>query len=315
MGWQFGNNPASVPVLQEMAWFPMIQSLYPRTPSTERALTKELLFFAAAGIEESGYVLPRWGFEGFYRPPWGNMLDQIPQFILAMYYHAVNTGNRDFIRQAEPALERVARYMLAMDRDGDGVFEMIGASGLPDGGRHCDGWFDIVNFGHKDALINAWCVAALGAMAELKEWMGDKSAAAKFRAAHGRSREAYDRVFWDESRELYMDWIDEREKMPESGRHYFYADPNMLAIVLGIADRAKAQRILAHADRRYDALCAQFKLRREAIWATPARGPRRVAESEGLSELRERVLVLPFHRVRNSGAGRGRPGGGGASDI
>lgn len=270
MGWHFGNNPGSVPVLQEMAWFPMIQSLYPHTPSTARALTKELLFFAHSAVESDGYVLPRWGFEGFYRPPWGNMLDQIPQFILAMYFHAVNTGNRDFIREVMPALDRVAHFMLALDRDGDGVFEMTGASGLPDGGRHCDGWFDIVNFGHKDALINAWCVAALDAMAELKAWMGDGASAARFRAAHLRSRAACDRIFWDDSAGLYMDWIDVRERMPESGRRYFYADPNLLAIVFGIADRARSQRILAHMDRRYDALCRQFHLQRDGIWATPA---------------------------------------------
>ena len=38
MGWLFGNNPASVPVLQEMGWYPMIQSIYPRNPATLEAL-------------------------------------------------------------------------------------------------------------------------------------------------------------------------------------------------------------------------------------------------------------------------------------
>ncbi len=270
MGWFFGNNPASVPVLQEMAWFPMIQGIYRQSPATLEALEKELLFFADSGTQPDGFVMPRWGAQGFYRAPWGNLIDQVPQFILAMYFHALNTGSRDFVRRVLPAAERVARYMLALDRDQDGVFEIPGSSGLADGGRHCSGWFDIVNFGHKDALINVWCVAALGALAELAAFVGDDAMASRYRAAHARSREAYHRVFWDDDRGLYMDWIDVREKMPGSGRRYFYTDHNLLAIVFGIASQPTARRILAHLDRRYDDLCRQFKLKREAIWATPA---------------------------------------------
>jgi Glycosyl-hydrolase family 116, catalytic region len=270
MGWLFGNNPASVPVLQELAWFPMIQGIYRQNPATLEALEKEILFFADYGIQPDGFVMPRWGAQGFYRAPWGNLIDQIPQFILAMYFHALNTGSRDFVRRVLPAAERVARYMLALDRDQDGVFEIPGSSGLADGGRHCSGWFDIVNFGHKDALINVWCVAALEALAELAAFVGDDAMASRYRAAHALSREAYNRVFWDNDRALYMDWIDVREKMPGSGRRYFYTDHNMLAIIFGIAGRPRALRILAHLDRRYDELCRQFKLKRHAIWATPA---------------------------------------------
>lgn len=269
MGWLFGNNPASVPVLQEMAWFPMIQSIYPRDAATIQPLEKELVFFAEHGIEEDGFVLPRWGADGFYRAPWGQLVDQVPQFILAMYLHALNTGDRAFVRRVMPALEKVTANMLAMDTDRDGVFEVPG-SGLADGGRHCSGWFDIVNFGHKDALINAWCIAALEGMADLAAFDGNASAAARYKAAHRRSVEAYNRVFWDDAHSLYMDWIDVRERMPESGRRYFYTDHNMLAIIFGIADQSKAQRILGHLDRRYQELCQQFKLKREAIYATPA---------------------------------------------
>jgi len=61
MGWLFGNNPASVPVLQEVAWFPMIQSIYPRVAATLQPLEKELLFFARNAVEQDGFVMPRWG--------------------------------------------------------------------------------------------------------------------------------------------------------------------------------------------------------------------------------------------------------------
>jgi hypothetical protein len=141
MGWLFGNNPASTPVLQEMAWYPMIQSLYPVNRDTTEALNKELLFFASSAMEPDGFVMPRWSAQGFYRAPWGNLSDQIPHFLLSMYFQAVNAGNRDFVLHLMPTLDRVTQYLLALDRDRDGVFEIPKTSGLADGGRHCSNWF------------------------------------------------------------------------------------------------------------------------------------------------------------------------------
>jgi hypothetical protein len=139
MGWIFGNNSGSVPVLQEMGWFPMIQSIYLRNPETLEALEKELIFFAEQGIEPDSFVMPRWGTNGFYRASWGNLIDQTPHFLMAMHCHALNTGNRDFVQRVMPPLERAGQYMLAMDRDGDGIFEIPRSSELADGGRRCGG--------------------------------------------------------------------------------------------------------------------------------------------------------------------------------
>jgi hypothetical protein len=269
MGWMFGNNPASVPCLHEMAFFPMVQGIYAAHDKSLAALRKQLTFFAETGVEPDGYVLPRWWVEGYYRVQWGNLLDQIPHFILAMYHHAIQTGDRAWLRSVMPVLDRVAKYQIALDRDNDGVAEIPKTSGLPNGEHDCSNWYDIIKFGHKDAITNVYCVMALDAMAEMKAWLGDADGAARFGKLYARAVEGYNRVFWDHERGFYMDWIDVREKMPESGRRYFYTDQNLLAIVCGIADQAKAQRILANLDRRYDELCRQFKIPREAIWATP----------------------------------------------
>ncbi|MBI5280819.1 MAG: hypothetical protein HY858_03985 [Candidatus Solibacter usitatus] len=265
MGWMQGNNPASVPILHEMAWYPMIQGIYARSEEAEAALEKQLLFFAASGVEESGYVFPRWSMGGYYKVAWGNLHDQIPHFILAMYHHAVNTGNREFLRRVMGALERVAGYMLALDVDGDGVAEIPGTSGLPNGERDCSNWYDIIKFGHKDAYVNVYCCAALAAMAEMKAWLGDEAGAARYREADGRARAGFNRVFWDERTGVYMDWIDVRGQ----GRRYFYTDHNLLAIIFGVADGAQAARILGNLDRRYSELCREFGVPREAIYATP----------------------------------------------
>jgi len=270
MGWIFGNNPASVSILHEMGWYPMIQGLYSIPRAATAALEKQLLFFADTGVEPNGYVWPRWSVGGYYKVTWGNLHDQIPHFILAMYFHALNTGSRSFLQRVMPTVDRVAEYLLALDRDHDGVVEIPQTSGMADGGRDCSNWWDIIKFGHKDAYINAYCCAALDAMAEMKGWLGDGAAAERYRAEHRRFVDGFNQVFWDDQKGFYMDWIDVREKMPESGRRYFYTDQNLLAIIFRIADAGQGKRILENLDRRYDELCAQFRLPREAIWATPA---------------------------------------------
>jgi hypothetical protein len=188
---------------------------------------------------------------------------------MAVYHHAVNTGDRAFAHDLMPVVDRVAAWLLALDADGDGVFEVPETSGLANGKHDCSNWYDIIKFGHKDAYVNAWCISALDGVAELKEWMGDAPGGARFRTAAKRARTGFNRVFWDPDRGFYMDWIDREEKMPGSGRRYFYTDHNLLAIVNGTASPAQAGRIIANLDRRYAELAAECGVAREAIWATP----------------------------------------------
>jgi len=270
MGWVVGNNPASVSAMTEIAVLARIQGVYAAEPVSMQAFDQYLEFVAAAGVEPNGFVNAYWQPFGFHSPTlFGNFHEPVPQFILAIYEQAINTGDRAFVQRIMPILDRVASYMLAMDKDNDGIFEDPN-SGLADGSPHVDNWYDIINFGHKDGITNAHAVAALHAMAELKVFLGDASSAQPFRAAYERSKAAYNKIFWDDEMGIYMDWIDVHEKMPASGRRYFYTENNMLAIIHGIANSTQAQRILSNLDARYEALCQQFHRQRDDLWATPA---------------------------------------------
>ena len=57
--------------------------------------------------------------------------------------------------------------------------------------------FDIVGFGHKDGLIGAYCVAAVNALAQLKEWRGDAAGANTSRAMHRRAVATYNAELWN----------------------------------------------------------------------------------------------------------------------
>ena len=50
LGWVMGNNPASTPCLHEMAWWPMMASVFPASSVVAvKAMQKELSFFAGCG--------------------------------------------------------------------------------------------------------------------------------------------------------------------------------------------------------------------------------------------------------------------------
>jgi hypothetical protein len=266
LGWIYGNNPASTPCLHEMGWFPLIHGIQRSNSELQRVSEHELEFFARTGVEPNGYVYPRWWIEGYYKVPWGNLHDQIPHFILAVYQQAINNGNRDFIRSLMPVVLRVARYMNALDSDGDGVVEIPDTTGLANGKRECSNWYDIIKFGWKDAYINVQCVAALEAVAELGAWLGDAALASEYRGRHKRAADAHNRVFWNDQQSLYSDWIDVNGER----RNYFYTDHNLMAVTYGVAGPDRSQRILRNLDDNYARLCREFKLPREAIYATPA---------------------------------------------
>ena len=103
----FGNSPASVVCLHEMSWFPLIQALFGSTRGHE-ALQQELAMFAAHGVRADGYVYPRWGYDAYSTMP---IHDQLGHFVLAFYYHSVNTGDRNFALATWPAVLSAISYI------------------------------------------------------------------------------------------------------------------------------------------------------------------------------------------------------------
>lgn len=81
-GFIFGNNPASVPCLHEMSWWPQLYGIYssrlPFITDTDTdsdhlatnpgagGIEKELRFMAAGGVRNDGFVYPRWSPAGGY---------------------------------------------------------------------------------------------------------------------------------------------------------------------------------------------------------------------------------------------------------
>jgi uncharacterized protein (DUF608 family) len=154
--------------------------------------------------------------------------DQVPHFLLAFWYHSVNTGDKQLVRDCWPAIEKVVHYLLHdMRMEADGIPTIPGVSGLPHGydspvcldpnQKICpSNWYDIVGFGGQDGLVGALAVQSMRGLAELSEWLGNETGAAQYSALYRSGVSAYNDLLWDDERGGYGDWID------TAGRRRFY---------------------------------------------------------------------------------------------
>lgn len=124
LGWIIGNNPASTPCLHEMGFFPLMCGLFAVEPPSadvrlNAAMAKQLRLFSGPDfVLPSGYVMPRWTVSGPYNATWGPLHDQVPHYLIAVYQHAVNTGDKALADELMPAVDRVATYMLSLYSNG-----------------------------------------------------------------------------------------------------------------------------------------------------------------------------------------------------
>eukprot|EP00760_Papus_ankaliazontas_P036943 PhM_4_TR8409/c0_g1_i3/m.59241 len=269
-GNMFGNSPASVSCIHEMSFYTQISSVFnpvggnqSEYAAVQRHLLKE---FAEHAVAENGYVWARWNQFSYWN---SSLTDQMPHFLLAYYHYAVSTGDKDFIVSVWGQLKKVVEFILVdmtMERDGVAT-NPNDATGLPYS-EAAGNWFDIVNFGGKDAIVNAYAVTVLNAYAEMATWIGDDATATRLRALHTRAVETYDRLFWNESFGLYSDWIDRANER----RSYFYVWQQALAMdpLSGIVTtEERRQRILNAFNEQYKRIRSTYPSAAKYLWCTP----------------------------------------------
>jgi hypothetical protein len=286
LGYIFGNNPASSPCLHEMAWWPLLISVFSSDSLAVAAMQKELSFFGAQGWQPGVWagdyawthtgnltlgaefgMTQRYSSEGFYSCPWGPLQDQNVMLPIAVYYTAAVGGDLAWLATMRPALDAMAAYLASrgLGNGSDPVLFTSPASGIADGGRHASNWFDIVEFGHQDAFLAVHGVWAVGCLAEIYAALGDADEAARFEALHVRAVADFNAVFWDASNSSYIDWID----IENTPRHYFYTDIAFLAIIAGVADANQTASLLGHYETRLQAISVDYNTPLSNIFSPP----------------------------------------------
>ena len=288
MGWIMGNNPASVPCLHEMAWWPLMASTLNAGSVAFKAMQQELSFFAGCGwspetADKGEYqnvhscnladglrfgMMHRYSSAGFYNAPWGPFQDEDVMFPIAVYYAATSSGDQKWLASLRPALDTMMSYFAAhgLNASASPVVFTSPASGLADGGMHASNWYDIIEFGHLDAYIAVHAVWALSCLSEIYASLGDVAAAADAAALHARAVTDFNAIFWNESARSYTDWID----VNGTARHYFYVDIAFVAIIAGVADAAQTSALLTHYDERLIDIYTTLNVTAGSIWSAPS---------------------------------------------
>ena len=295
LGWINGNSPACETCLHETSIFPQLEGLFrlaapppdaPAAPSTlqppgggpgqappaatvQAATAKHIGFYLSSSVNlTSGYMAPRWSVvNGNDWGMGGTIIDQFPHTLLAVYWHAVNTGDRATVAGWMPAVDAIAGYMLTEMLMNETAL-LTNTNPKADGvANHSleDNWLDDVRFGFHDAIVGLYAVDAFRALGDLKTWLGDAAGAAAAYAVHARAVAAYNAAYWDEGAGMYRDWVDATGR----ARTYFYTWQNFYAVELGVASPAQAGAIMDRADALYAGLRAQFNVSAEALWCTP----------------------------------------------
>jgi hypothetical protein len=294
LGWINGNSPACETCLHETSIFPQLEGLFrlaappadepavlPSLPplllgrgqapaaTVQAATAKHISFYLSSSVNlTSGYMAPRWSVvNGNDWGMGGTIIDQFPHTLLAVYWHAVNTGDRATVAGWMSAVDAIARYMLTEMLLNETAL-LTNTNPKADGvANHSleDNWLDDIRFGWHDAIVGLYAVDAFRALGDLKTWLQDEAGAAAAYAVHSRAVAAYNAAYWDEGAGMYRDWVDTTGR----ARTYFYTWQNFYAVELGVASAAQASAIMDRAEGLYAGLRAQFNVTAEELWCTP----------------------------------------------
>jgi len=159
-----------------------------------------------------GYGLP--GYVGFdlggdpaQDPPF---LDSYPSLLIAAFDYVTGSEDHAWLTARYDGLRSWTETLLAMDRDGNGLFEYAysGNSGSWSGraDKRPANWWDCVGFGHEDAYANALAYRALRGMHRMAQGLGRSDDAGRYAAAADRLRAAYADAFYNPATGVLAGW-------------------------------------------------------------------------------------------------------------
>ncbi|MCC6489846.1 MAG: hypothetical protein IT364_20320 [Candidatus Hydrogenedentes bacterium] len=162
--------------------------------------------------------------------------------VAAWHYWAIS-GDRVWLSARLPLLHRMADYLLRRDVDGDGLIESYGSgnAGTLRDPERADIWFEMMNFGHKNAWTNAIAYRAFLCLAEMLE-AADHPKGAKYYRRHASAlRAAYVRHLLSERNGWFVSWI----SLDGEVHDYCHTFINGMAVAYGIVEPEEGREILS----------------------------------------------------------------------
>ncbi len=178
-------------------------------------------------------------------------LDSYPSLLIAAWDYDRGSNDEAWLKAHYAGIKKWAGKLLAMDKDGDGLFEypVSGNSGIwghyldPSAFQlHAANWWDSIGFGNKDAYSNALAYHALLGMAQMAKRAGHPKDAELYTARARKLRSIYYKTFYDPKTGVLAGW-----KSSDGELHdYYFTFVNGAAIAYGLIPRPEANAIMDH---------------------------------------------------------------------
>lgn len=193
-----------------------------------------------------GYGLP--GHVGFdlggppsTDPPF---LDSYPSLLIAAGQYVAGSDDRGWLGKRYSGLRAWADTLLAMDHDGNGLFEYpySGNSGSWSGKaeKRPSNWWDCIGFGHEDAYANALAYRALRGMTKMAGQQRRTADAVRYRKAADRLRAVFCDTFYPPASGVLAGWRSADGQLHD----YHFLWVNGIAIHYGLVPPPKANAIM-----------------------------------------------------------------------
>jgi len=175
-------------------------------------------------------------------------LFQQPVLIIAAWHYWKLTHDEAWLKENITKLHRIASYLARHDEDQDGLLESPKSGNAwtlrqPD---RSDFWGEMINFGGKNAYVNAYAFAAWKYLAEMLDAAGQPDGAAYYRGLAEKLRVAYVEKFLSKKNGWFVSWISADGEVHD----YCHTFVNGMAVAYGIVPPEQGREIMERVVRK-----------------------------------------------------------------
>ena len=165
-------------------------------------------------------------------------IDITPSNLVALRNYLAGTGDWAFFQERRESILKAVRFLMSMDRDGDGILESpFHGNHFAPGARN---WWDDFAFGHKDGYLNLLSHRALRGMEEIFAIAGMEPERAEVAGFLARFRSNFRKVFFNPDTGVYGGWISRDGRMHDA----WFTFINAQAILEGRVEKREGMRIM-----------------------------------------------------------------------
>ncbi|NRA38752.1 MAG: hypothetical protein HRU15_11470 [Planctomycetes bacterium] len=160
--------------------------------------------------------------------------------LMALHAYITASGDWDFAESLLPQLEKVIRYNLSLDTDGDGILEAVYHGNDMHGEITSLNWWDAFAFGHKDAYANLVFYQAFQRLLPILQELGATDLSTEIETFLKKFSNAFHDCFYNADTGVYAGWISKDGTVHD----YKFTFITAMAINAGLVEQSAGQKML-----------------------------------------------------------------------